>query len=136
NNMVKDEAPFQRDNAWGTGLTIVRTLIEKGYVEADLATNNWEASKMEIATGNGAMYFLGNWVINQVIEQGVATSEDIGFFPFPHDNSGKPNAVLGPDYIMGVSKDSKNVEAAKAFVKFMVMEAGYDADSGFIPINK
>jgi len=136
NKMVEMDAPFQLDNAWGIGLNIVRTLIEKGYVEEDLATNNWEASKVEIATGNAAMYFLGNWVINQIIEQGGAQPEDIGFFPFPHDNSGIVNAVLGPDYFMGVSKDSKNVEAAKAFVKFMIMESGYDADSGFIPINK
>jgi len=136
NNMVHMDAPFQLDNAWGIGLNIVRTLIEKGYVEEDLATNNWEASKVEIATGRAAMYFLGNWVINQIIEQGGAPAEDIGFFPFPHDNSGTVNAVLGPDYFMGVSKDSKNLEAAKAFVKFMIMESGYDADSGFIPINK
>jgi len=136
NKMVEMDAPFQLDNAWGTGLNIVRTLIEKGYVEEDLATNNWEASKVEIATGNAAMYFLGNWVINQIIEQGGAPAEDIGFFPFPHDNSGTVNAVLGPDYFMGVSKDSKNIEAAKAFVKFFVMDSGYDADSGFIPINK
>lgn len=136
NNMVKMDEPFQMDNAWGTGLTIVRTLIEKGYVEEDLATNNWEASKVEIAMGNAAMYFLGNWVINQIIEQGGAAPEDIGFFPFPHDNSGTVNAVLGPDYFMGVSKDSKNIDAAKAFVKFMIMDSGYDADSGFIPVNK
>lgn len=136
NNMVKMDEPFQMDNAWGTGLTIVRTLIEKGYVEEDLATNNWEASKVEIAMGNAAMYFLGNWVINQIIEQGGAAPEDIGFFPFPHDNSGTVNAVLGPDYFMGVSKDSKNMDAAKAFVKFMIMDSGYDADSGFIPVNK
>src|SRR5690606_9659221 len=118
------------------GLAIVRTLIERGFVEPDLATNNWEASKVEIGMGNAAMYFLGNWVINQIIEQGGAAPEDIGFFPFPHDNSGTPNAVLGPDYFMGVSSSSKNLDAAKAFVKFMIMDSGYDADSGFIPINK
>lgn len=136
NKMVDQEAPFQVDNAWGQSFTILRTLIEKGYVEKDLATNNWEASKVEIGTGKAAMYFLGNWVINQVIEQGGAAPEDIGFFPFPTNNSGKIYAPLNPDYFMGVSKTSKNIEAAKEFVKFMIMESGYDADSGFIPINK
>jgi raffinose/stachyose/melibiose transport system substrate-binding protein len=136
NDMVKDEAPFKMDNAWGTGLTIVRTLIEKGYVEPDLATNNWEVSKVEIGTAKAGMYFLGNWVINQIIEQGGAAPEDIGFFPFPTDNSGTANAPLGPDYFMGVSSTSKNMDAAKAFLKFMIMESGYDADAGFIPINK
>ncbi len=136
NDMVKDEAPFKMDNAWGTGLTIVRTLIEKGYVEPDLATNNWEVSKVEIGTAKAGMYFLGNWVINQIIEQGGAAPEDIGFFPFPTDNSGTANAPLGPDYFMGVSSTSKNLDAAKAFLKFMIMESGYDADAGFIPINK
>jgi raffinose/stachyose/melibiose transport system substrate-binding protein len=135
NKMVDQDAPFQVDNAWGQSFSIVRTLIEKGYVEPDLSSNNWESSKVDIATGTAAMYFLGNWVINQVIGAGAAP-EDIGFYPLPYDNSGKTNAVLNPDYFYVVSKNSKNKEAAKAFVKFLVDESGYDTSEGFIPVLK
>ncbi|GMK43167.1 sugar ABC transporter substrate-binding protein [Paenibacillus glycanilyticus] len=132
---VSEDAPFQLDNAWGTLATIGRTFVEKGYVEKDLYTNNWEMSKGEVASGKAAMYFLGNWVIPQIIGAGAA-SEDIGFFPLPYDNSGKYNAPLGSDYFVAVSKDSKNKDLAKAWVEFFVKESGYVEDSGFMPIDK
>lgn len=135
NTMVNTDEPFKVDNEFGKGFTIVRTLKEKGYVEKDLHSNVWEASKGEIASGKAGMYFLGNWVINQVIGAG-AKSEDIGFFPLPYDNSGKLNAPLNYDYFYGVSVASKNQETAKAWIKFMVEEAGYVEASGYIPPQK
>ncbi|MFC5467284.1 ABC transporter substrate-binding protein [Cohnella suwonensis] len=132
---VTSDTPWQIDNAWGTLMTIARTFVQKGYVEKDLATNNWEMSKGEVASGKAAMYFLGNWVIPQVIGAG-AKSEDIGFFPLPYDNSGKYNAPLGSDYMIGVSKNSKNKELATAWVEFFVKESGYVDSQGFMPVDK
>lgn len=133
--LVTDKAPFKVDNAWGILANIGRTFIEKGWVEKDLSTNNWEMSKGEVASGKAAMYFLGNWVIPQIVGAG-ASSDDIGFFPLPYDNSGKYNAPLGSDYLVGVSKDSKNKELATAWVNFFVKESGYVEQSGFMPIDK
>ncbi|RTE11211.1 ABC transporter substrate-binding protein [Paenibacillus whitsoniae] len=133
--MNNTDEPFKVDNEFGKGFAILRTLKEKGYIEKDLYSNVWEASKGEIASGKAGMYFLGNWVINQVIGAG-AKSEDIGFFPFPYDNSGKLNAPLNYDYFYGVSAASKNKETAKAWIKFMVQESGFVEASGFIPPQK
>ncbi|QJD82048.1 ABC transporter substrate-binding protein [Cohnella herbarum] len=132
---VTSDAPWQVDNAWGILMNIARTLVQKGYVEKDLATNNWEMSKGEVASGKAAMYFLGNWVIPQLIGAG-AKSEDIGFFPLPYDNSGKYNAPLGSDYMIGVSKNSENKELAKAWVEFFVKESGFIDSQGFMPVYK
>ena len=133
--LVTDDAPFKVDGPWGTMINIARTFVQKGWVEKDLATNNWEMSKGEVASGKAAMYFLGNWDIPQVIGAG-ANPDDIGFFPLPYDNSGKYNAPLGPDYFIGVSKDSKNKELAIAWVEFFVKESGYVDQSGFMPVDK
>ena len=133
--MVDTDEPFKLDNEFGKGFTILRTLNEKGYVEKDLYSNVWEASKGEVATGKAGMYFLGNWVINQIIGAGAA-KEDIGFFPFPYDNSGKLNALLSADYFYGINVNSKNKPLAEAWIKFMVEEAGYVEASGFIPPQK
>ncbi|EXX86459.1 ABC transporter substrate-binding protein [Paenibacillus darwinianus] len=133
--LVTDDAPFKVDGPWGTMINIARTFVQKGWVEKDLATNNWEMSKGEVASGKAAMYFLGNWVIPQVIGAG-ANPDDIGFFPLPYDNSGQYNAPLGPDYFIGVSKDSKNKELAIAWVEFFVKESGYVDQSGFMPVDK
>ncbi|WP_438434221.1 ABC transporter substrate-binding protein [Gorillibacterium sp. sgz500922] len=133
--LVKTDTPFTVDGPYGKLMTIARTFVQKGWTEKDLSTNNWEMSKGEVASGKAAMYFLGNWVIPQVITAGAA-SEDIGFFPLPYDNSGKYNVPLGGDYFIGVSKDSKNKELATAWVEFFVKESGYADYSGFLPVYK
>lgn len=135
NNMVNEDAPWQIDNPWGQAITIVKTLINRGYVEKQMMSNQWETSKTEIADGRAAMYLMGNWVINQVIAAG-AKSEDIGFFPFPYDNSDKRYAPLSPDWFVGVSKFSDNKQLAEAWVKFFINESGYVDDSGFLPVNE
>ncbi|WP_058302331.1 ABC transporter substrate-binding protein [Gorillibacterium timonense] len=133
--LVTTDTPFTVDGPYGKLISIAREFVQKGWAEKDLSTNNWEMSKGELASGKAAMYFLGNWVIPQVIGAGAA-SEDIGFFPLPYDNSGKYNAPLGGDYFIGVNKDSKNKELATAWVEFFVKESGYDTYSGFMPIYK
>ncbi|MNH85163.1 Bacterial extracellular solute-binding protein [compost metagenome] len=120
------------DNGYGKAMGLLRELNEKGYLEKDINSTNWEQSKKDIAAGKFGMYFLGNWVINQVIGAGT-TSDNVGFFPLPYDNSGTPSAALSPDFFYAVAKDSENVDAAKAFVKWMIEDSGYEDFAGFIP---
>ncbi|WP_308636187.1 ABC transporter substrate-binding protein [Paenibacillus silvisoli] len=135
NTMAGQDEPFPVDGPHWKAMNIIKTIVDKGYVEKDLMSTNWEASKKDVASGTTAMYLLGNWVINQVIDNG-AKSEDIGFFPLPIDNSGQAKALLSPDYAYAVSKNSANLETAKAFVKWLVEESGYDDFGGFIPVLK
>lgn len=94
------------DNGYGKAFSLLSELNEKGYLEKDINSTNWEQSKKDIASGKFAMYYLGNWVINQVIGAGAA-SDNVGFFPFPYDNSGKPSATLSPDFFMPLPKTAK-----------------------------
>jgi ABC-type sugar transport system, periplasmic component len=135
NERVNSDAPYQMDNPYGQAMTIIRTMHEKGYLEPDVNSTNWEQSKKDVASGKFAMYMLGNWVIPQVADSGT-TSDNVGFFPFPYDNSGKVNVALAPDWGYGVNKDSKHPETAKAFVKWMLEDSGFDAFAGFIPVLK
>ncbi|WP_040949983.1 ABC transporter substrate-binding protein [Gorillibacterium massiliense] len=135
NEMADQDEPWQMDNDWGKGLTIAKTLINRGYVEPDLLANKWENSKVELAQGRAAMYFLGNWVVNQIVDAG-ANSNDIGFFPFPYDNNmEKRNAPITPDWFIGVSKFSSNKPLAKAWINFFVRESGFVDTSGFMPVD-
>ncbi|WP_213589333.1 ABC transporter substrate-binding protein [Paenibacillus woosongensis] len=131
NERLNMEAPFSMDNGYGKAMSLLRTLAEKGYLEKDINSTNWEQSKKDVANGKMGMYFLGNWVINQVIGVG-AESDNIGFFPLPFDNSGEIRAGLNPDFFYAVSKDSKNLEAAKAFLTWMLEDSGYEDFAGFI----
>lgn len=131
NERLNMEAPFSMDNGYGKAMSLLRTLAEKGYLEKDINSTNFEQSKKDVANGKMGMYFLGNWVINQVIGVG-AESDNIGFFPLPFDNSGEIRAGLNPDFFYAVSKDSKNLEAAKAFLTWMLEDSGYEDFAGFI----
>lgn len=134
NKRAESETPYTLDNAYGKSWGILREMYTKGFLETDVNSTNWEQSKKDVATGKFGMYLLGNWVINQVIENG-APAEDIGFFPFPVDNTGEAKAPLNPDFFYAVNKNG-NVEAGKAFVQWMIEESGYDDFAGFIPTLK
>ncbi|SFD52461.1 ABC-type glycerol-3-phosphate transport system, substrate-binding protein [Paenibacillus catalpae] len=134
NKRADSDAPYTLDGVYGQSWSILRTMYEKGLLEKDIKSTNWEKSKKDVAQGKFGMYLLGNWVINQVIENGAST-EDIGFFPFPVDNSGTAKAPLNPDWFYAVNKDG-NAAAAKAFVKWMIEESGYEDFAGFIPTLK
>ncbi len=134
NERVNTDSPYTLDNVYGKAWSILREMNDKGFLEKDINSTNWEQSKIDVAQGKFAMYLLGNWVINQVIGAG-APSEDVGFFPFPVDNSGELKAPLNPDWFYAVNKNG-NVPAAKAFIQWMIEESGYDEFAGFIPTLK
>lgn len=131
NARLNMDAPFSMDNGYGKAMSLLRTLAEKDYLEKDINSTNWEQSKKDVANGKMGMYFLGNWVINQVIGVG-ADSDNIGFFPLPFDNSGEIRAAFNPDFFYAISKDSKNLEATKAFLTWMLEDSDYEDFAGFI----
>ncbi|WP_261305031.1 ABC transporter substrate-binding protein [Paenibacillus andongensis] len=135
NDLAASGAPFQSNNPYVSSMSIIKTLYDRGYLEPNLNDTNWEGSKKELAVGKIGMMLTGNWAIKQIIENG-AKSEDIGFFPFPADNSGKFRVTQYPDRYYTVGKNSKHAAAAKVFIKWMVEESGYENYSGFIPALK
>ena len=134
NDMIGLDEPWQVDNEWGQAITIVKTLIENDYVEKSLISNQWEASKLELAAGRAGMYFMGNWVINQLIALG-ADPETIGFFPFPYSNEKPLYSPLNPDWFVGVSKYSEHTDIAIEWIEYFIHESGFVDDSGFLPVD-
>jgi raffinose/stachyose/melibiose transport system substrate-binding protein len=142
NDMLKDNAPFSADKPYGKSFGILHQLIADKLTEPDLTSNNWEDSKGWIASGKGAMWFLGNWSINQIIQEGGPKAgmnnydpNNIGFFPFPYDDkdSGHFNVNSGPDYAMSVAKNSSNPATAEAWLKFLLTQSDLPQIAGFIP---
>jgi raffinose/stachyose/melibiose transport system substrate-binding protein len=132
-NNATTDTPFTTDQPYGKALELLRHLVVQKYTEPDLFATNWEQSKKDLALGKSAMALLGNWAIQQLIDNG-AKSEDIGFFPMPIDNSGVLESPFGADVALAVNKDSEHLATAKAWVKFFVEQSGYDHDSGLVPV--
>ncbi|MDP8996375.1 MAG: ABC transporter substrate-binding protein, partial [Pseudomonadota bacterium] len=140
-DMLKDNTPFSADKPYGKAFAITHQWIKDGLTEADLTTSHWEDSKGWMASGKGAMWFLGSWSINQIIQDGSTKAgianydaNNIGYFPLPYDNSGGPyNVTSGPDYGVSVAKNSKNPVTAKAWLDFLLTKSNLSQNAGFIP---
>ena len=141
NTLVDDDAPFSADKPYGKSLGILKDLVSSGLAEEDLTTGHWQDSKGWLASGKGATWFLGNWSINQIIAEGATLANienydpnNIGYFPFPYDESGGPyNVNSGPDYAMSVSANTQNPDLAKAWLAFLLTETSLSQQAGFIP---
>lgn len=133
--MLTQDKAFFGDTAYHKSLSLLKTLIDKGWTEKDLITNSWEESKSILAEGNAGMFYLGNWFIPQVIDRGIS-SEKIGFMPIPAGESGELRAQMNHDWGYAVSKHSKSKPAAKAYIKFILEKSDFDELAGFIPTIK
>ena len=123
-DMVNEKRPFTTEAAIMGGVNILRILQEKGNFEKDLMSTTWDDFKKGLATGRFGFILMENWLIPQIIENG-ADADDVGFCALPIDNSGKMTTLSRPDVQVVINKDSKNMELAKEFVKF-IMTDGYE----------
>lgn len=121
---------FPKDGATTEGLKIMRELNERGYLDEDLTSTNWDQFQKDMATGDTVMCYMGTWIAPQIVDKG-ANEEDIGVFPFP----GVKYQDVGCDYRYGVSKDTQNPDLAKAFLKFLWTDGKFtEAIEGITPI--
>src|SRR5690606_34987485 len=129
-SMVSDPAPFANRKPYRQSLSVAKRLFERGYSEPDFVLDLWESSKRDFAEGRIAMFFLGSWVIPQLVGEGIP-STDIGFVPFPLDNSGQSVGILNYDWGIAVAKNSRNPATAKAWIRFLLSRSDFSDVAGF-----
>ena len=134
-DMCDMESPFSAGSPTGDVLEILYKFVSEGWVEADLATTNWEQSKVDMANGKIGMMTLGMWAVSQMQDAGN-NPDDIGIAPFPVNDSGVLKTGAGPDNYLGVSKHSKHKEEAKDFAIYFANSLDYLDSQGLIPSNK
>lgn len=96
---------------------------KQGLIEPDPTTTNWEASKADMANGKIGAMVLGSWAIGQVQDL-APNKDDIAYMPFP-TNASEVIMPLADDYTLGINKNSKNKEAARAWIDWFIKESGY-----------
>jgi ABC-type glycerol-3-phosphate transport system substrate-binding protein len=110
-------------------------LAKDKLIEQDPTTTDWEKSKTMMAQGKIAVMELGSFAITQIQAQ-ATNKDDIGYMPFPYQVDGKSYTNLSADYLYGVNKNSKNVQAAKDLVTWFVEKSTYAADNGTVSTLK
>jgi ABC-type glycerol-3-phosphate transport system substrate-binding protein len=129
NEMIYNKNEFAPGSPTYTSLKLLYDAVKNKYVEEDPTTSDWERSKQMMADGQIAFMALGSWAVGQ-IKALSKTPDNIKFMPAPFRKDGKAYISVGPDYGMGVNKNSKNIELSKIFVKWFVER--YSQDSNMI----
>lgn len=130
--MAHMDAPFAKGTAHYTIYKLMYDLVNQNLTEADPTTTDWEASKQLMADGKIGCMFLGSWAIVQMQEK-AADPSTIGYMPFPFNIDGQQYASAGGDYKIAVNKNSKNLDAAKAWLFWFLDDSNFAYDQGGIP---
>lgn len=139
NELLTSDAPW----AEGTDHYIIDSLlwdvVNKGLVEEDPTTTDWELSKDLLATGEVATLPLGSWAITQMQEAAVNNGKEasiIGYMPFPHQKDGKFYSSVGGDYNLAINVNSKHKEEARNWIEWFNRESGFsEAQGGLSPLK-
>lgn len=135
NVLPHDKNAFVEESGHYIIAKLLYDIVKNGLCEPDPTTCDWEASKGMLNRGEIGCMVLGNWAIQQ-LKDADTNSDDVSYMPFPFSIDGKQYATSGTDYCYAVNVHSKNKDAAKAFVQFLVDESGLALKSGGISLLK
>ncbi|WP_310605098.1 ABC transporter substrate-binding protein [Anaerosporobacter sp.] len=110
--------------------------VAGGLTEDDFTTTDWEGCKGMINNGQIGCMVLGSWAYPQMVSAGDH-GDDIGYMSFPVTVDGKQYASSGPDYRLGINKNSSedNQKAAMVFVKWLTEKSGFAYNENGIPVG-
>ncbi|MGW1951185.1 ABC transporter substrate-binding protein [Streptomyces sp. NPDC001920] len=112
--LTADNKPAFNTDAVADGLKQLRSLFTSGNLLLDAPADWWDPSAF--TQGLTAIQWCGMWAMPAMQQ---ALGDDIGIFPFPKVGSAGKESVYNGGWSMFVNAKSKNVEAAKAYVKWL-----------------
>lgn len=124
-------------NPWAAGSdlnvadSLLFDIVAKKLSEPDPTTTNWEDSKAMLAGGKISSMYLGSWSIVQMqdaAEKAGGSPDSIGYMPFPAQVNGKFCVITAPDYLYAINKNSKNQQAARAWVDWVLDKSTFASD--------
>lgn len=126
--MPTEKDPFDPGKPHYELYKVMYDVAEKGLIEKDPLTTDWEASKVRMNNGEIATMVLGSWALEQIQEAGDHP-EDISMLPFP-TNAEEIIFPLGADLNIGVNKNTEHKDAALAWLYWFIEESGYAVEEG------
>ncbi|MGL5347992.1 MAG: ABC transporter substrate-binding protein [Peptostreptococcaceae bacterium] len=127
--MLKAGTAFEEGQPIREIMDFIYYISSNGLIEEDPMTGDPAQSFKKLADGEVAMIVAGSQEVPVV--EGLNPDEDnIAIAPFPVKLDGENSIAYGADSIMGINKNSENIETAKAFLEFFISnESGYAAES-------
>lgn len=102
--MLNQLDPFSNtQSSYYKSLKILKTLIDKKYVEKDLMSNLREDSKNPFVKGDLGMLYLGQWISPQLVDKG-ANIDNLVFMLLTADDSDYLKEEMSHDWAYSVPK--------------------------------
>jgi ABC-type glycerol-3-phosphate transport system substrate-binding protein len=133
NDLTSDTSPWASGKEHYVIDSLLFDAVAAGLTEDDPTTTAWEPSKVLIGSGEVATMVLGSWAVTQMKDAAVAagqSADDIEYWPFPMQNNGAFQSVIGGDYKVGINKNSTCKDSARAWLEYFVGDSGYAFDQG------
>jgi len=122
-----NEAKFADTPAALRGFEKIQEVYEKGLINKDPMATTYDNAMEMVATGQGVHYPMATWVLAGINEKFPEYIDDIGFFALPGDSADKNGATLWMPNNISIAKTTKNLEASRLFVDFIVSDEGLAA---------
>jgi ABC-type glycerol-3-phosphate transport system substrate-binding protein len=137
NVLPREENPFVAGKSHYTVYKLMYDLANKGLIEDDPTTTDWEACKGMLGRGEIGAMALGSWSVVQMQDQ-ADNPDDIGYMPFPITVNGKQYATAAADYCFGINAKSSedDILASKAYINWLITKSGYAQSQGSISVLK
>ena len=126
-SFIKEKNPFLKGTTHYRVYELLYDIVELGLSEEDSAKISWENSKKKLNQGEIGCVVIGSWAVSQFKEAGP-NSDAVAFMPFPNEIDGRQYMTISTDYCYGISRNSDNPEAARAYIEYMLDESGYALD--------
>lgn len=106
------------DKNWKLAFDLHKEFVY-GYSDVPNSFNiTYDDANAMIAQGKAAFYGNGSWALGSI--RSVGPDADIGLMAFPiSENPDDAKLLLFPDTSLAITKDSKNIDAAKKFLAYM-----------------
>lgn len=113
----------------------VQGWVEAGYFNDGPNGTDYDAAWQALATGDGVFLIGGSWLAADLQD---AMGDDIGFFALANEEGGPIATTGGTGLPFAVTKDSKNPDAAAAYVDFITSDEAMEiiAETGNLPVNR
>ena len=135
NEFVNIINPFSEGSTHYQVYKLLYDIVQDGLCEENPQQSDWEQSKYMLNVGKVGCMAIGSWALGQCRTAGN-NKDSVAYMPFPNTIDGKQYVTVLTDYCYAINKNSKNKEAARAFIDFMLEESGYALDNDIISVVK
>jgi raffinose/stachyose/melibiose transport system substrate-binding protein len=119
-----NKAKFATTPAALRGFEMTSEAFKKGYMNKDFVATTYDGGLKMLAEGTGVQYPMLTHAIDALAQNYPDKVKDIGVFPVPSDNASINGFTVWMPSSFYINKKSKNVEAAKKFIDFLVSPEG------------